>query len=137
MRYSSPFSRAGTQLENRSGKDFYTIRQDTNSGPVRSNPNSSANHSHSGQQFYSGQQKNFSVQIQNIDQPPTSYTVQANFGFISISYEKALEKSFSDRYFMTRKRYCMSSSPFEDSDSHGNMLENSRRSVHHAQFLDN
>ena len=59
MRYNSNSNSAGTQLENRSGENFYTIRQDINSSPVRSIPNSSANHSHSGR-------KTFSVQIQNM-----------------------------------------------------------------------
>ena len=54
---------------------------------------------------------------------------------ISGSDEKALDKSFCEKYFMTTKRNCMSSSPFEDSGSHGSTLENSRPSVH-AQFLD-
>ena len=130
MQYSSNSNSAGTQLENRSGENFYSVRQDTNSSPVRSNPNSTANNSHS------GQQKNFSVQIQNDDQQPTPHIVKANFGSISVSEEKALEKSFCERYFMTTKRDCKLSSPFEDGDSHGSTLENSRPSVH-AQFLGN
>ena len=84
MQYSSNSNSAGTQLENRSGENFYSIRQETNSSPVRSNPNSTANNSHS------GQQKNFSVQIQNEDQQPTPHIVKANFGSISVSEEKAL-----------------------------------------------
>ena len=51
------------------------------------------------------------------------------------SDEKALDKSFCEKYFMTTERNCTSSSPFEDSGSHGSTMENSRPSVH-AQFLD-
>ena len=54
---------------------------------------------------------------------------------ISRSDEKALDKSFCEKYFMTTKRNCMSSSPFEDSGSHGSTLENLRPSVN-EQVLD-
>ena len=54
---------------------------------------------------------------------------------ISGSDEKALDKSFCEKYFMTTKRNCMSSLPFEDRGSHGSTLKNSRPSVH-AQFFD-